>query len=209
MMQPIFIKSFLPEALFNFIHSYCILKYSNIDEISPDGTSSTGSFINEYSDYAMETILDMSTPVIEENVGKKLFPVNSFLRIYDKESILKAHKDRKECEYTVALCLGASPSDVPYDIFTGDIDPNSDYKFFKAIGKEELVPLTIENKFSMIPNSAVIFQGTNKLHWREFCNHDYFITVFLHYVDQNGEQAKYKFDKRNRLGEPRAHVPNS
>ena len=61
----------------------------------------------------------------------------------------------------------------------------------------------------MIPNSAVIFQGTDKLHWREFCNHDYFITVFLHYVDQNGEYAKYKFDKRNRLGEPRAHVPNS
>ena len=210
-MQPIFVKNFLPEVLCNFVHSYCILKYSNIDEISPDGTNNTDSFVNEYGDYAMETLLDMSTSVVEENVGKKLFPVNAFVRIYDKGSVLKVHKDRKECQYTVALCLGSSPSDIPYDIFSGNIDPNSDYKFFadNRTSQDELVPLAIENKFSMIPNSALIFQGVDKFHWREFCKHDYFITCFLHYVDQDGEHAKYKFDGRNRLGEQRVHDPNA
>lgn len=206
-MKPIFIENFLPEVLSNFIHSYCVMKYQNLDQISPDGTNNTDSIINEYGDYAMETILDMSTPVVEQNVGKKLYPVNAFLRIYDKGSQLKIHTDRDACEYTVALCLGASPSNMPYHIFTGDPDSNSDYKFFDL--HDKYVPVKIDGKFPMIPNSALIFRGQNKLHWREFCEHDYFITVFLHYVDQNGELSHKKFDGRNRLGESRVHVPNS
>ena len=35
---------------------------------------------------------------------------------------------------------------------------------------------------------------------RETCSHDHFITVFLHYVDQDGDLADYKFDQRTHLG---------
>jgi len=52
----------------------------------------------------------------------------------------------------------------------------------------------------MLPNNAVIFQGMDKIHWREVCNHDHFTTVFLHYVDQNGDYKDNKYDKRNLLG---------
>ena len=52
----------------------------------------------------------------------------------------------------------------------------------------------------MLPNNALIFKGIDKIHWREYCKHDHFMTVFLHYVDQNGKYAEHKFDKRDMLG---------
>jgi len=195
-MQPIFIKDFLPTQLFNFINSYCLIKYSNQNQFSLDGQ--TGSFISIYADNVMETLMDLSTPVIESNVGKKLFPTYSFFRIYDKGDDLKTHTDRPACEFTVALCLGADPVDEAYDIFVGEKDNSSDYKYFNSNNKLE--GLKIEHKFNMIPNSAVIFKGQDKIHWRESSIHDHFITVFLHYVDQEGPHKDEKYDKRVSLG---------
>ena len=196
-MQPIFIKDFLPDQLLNVLNSYCIIKYSNKKEFKID--SQTNSLISEHSDYLMETILDLSTPVVEQNVQKKLYPTYSFLRIYDKGSDLPIHKDRESCEYTVALCLMADPIDKPYELFIGEADDSSDYKYFD--NKKNYNRYRIDHKFSMVPNNAVIFKGMDKIHWRETCSHDYFITVFLHYVDQEGPYKEFKFDKRNLLGE--------
>ena len=111
-MEPIFIKEFLPKQILNLAYSYSIIKYSNMKKFNVD--RQTQSLISEHSDFLMETLLDASVPVIEQNVGKKLWPTYSFFRIYDKGSDLKIHKDRESCEYTVALCLGADPIDQPY-----------------------------------------------------------------------------------------------
>ena len=53
----------------------------------------------------------------------------------------------------------------------------------------------------MTANNAVIFKGLENIHWREYCTHDHFMTVFLHYVDQDGEYKDYKYDKRSMLGQ--------
>jgi hypothetical protein len=195
-MNPIFIKEFLPEQILNLCNSYALIKYSNYSEVKID--SQTSSLIAKYGDHLMETLLDMSTPVVEQNVGKKLWPTYSFFRIYDKGSCLPIHKDRPSCEYTVALCLGADPIDKPYEIFVGEEDKTSDYKFFDD--DKSYNRYRIDHKFSMLPNNALLFKGMDKIHWREYCQHDHFITVFLHYVDQEGEYKDYKFDKRNSLG---------
>jgi hypothetical protein len=195
-MEPIFIKEFLPKQILNLAYSYSIIKYSNMKKFNVD--RQTQSLISEHSDFLMETLLDASVPVIEQNVGKKLWPTYSFFRIYDKGSDLKIHKDRESCEYTVALCLGADPINQPYEIFVGEEDENSDYKYYNR--KEEVKRCRIEHKFPMIPNNAVIFKGMEKIHWREMCTHDHFITVFLHYVDQDGPYKEFKFDKRPMLG---------
>lgn len=196
-MKPIFIKDFLPIQLFNFINSYCLIEYSNKNPLDLYD-SQTGSFISLYANPVMETLMDLSTPVIENNVGKKLFPTYSYFRIYDKGDDLKTHTDREACEFTVALCLGADPVDKPYNIFVGERDDNSDYKYYNE--KNKLEGLNIEHKFNMIPNSAVIFKGRDKVHWREHSTHDHFITVFLHYVDQEGPHKNEKYDKRDKLG---------
>jgi len=98
----------------------------------------------------------------------------------------------------VALCLGAYPIDQPYEIFVGEADNTSNYKYYDKSGKFNRY--RIDHKFSMLPNNAVIFKGMDKIHWREVCTHDHFITVFLHYVDQEGPYKDYKFDKRDSLG---------
>ena len=196
-MEPIFIKEFLPKQILNLAYTYSILKYSNKKKFQLD--LQTGSLVHEHSDYLMETLLDMSTPVVEQNVGKKLFPTYSFFRVYDKGSDLKVHVDRPSCEYTVALCIGSDPMDKPYEIFLGEKDENSDYKYFNEDDKK-FNRYRIDHKFSMMPSNAIIFKGMEKIHWREYCNHDHFITVFLHYVDQDGSYKEYKFDKREMLG---------
>ena len=73
-MDPIFIKEFLPSQLLNFAYSYSIIKYSNK---TANMDHQTNSMHSEHGDYFMETLMDASTPVIEKNVGKKLFPTYS------------------------------------------------------------------------------------------------------------------------------------
>lgn len=195
-MNPIFIDKFLPDDILNLIYSYCIMKYGK-KKVFDRSDWQSKSLICETEEPLMDTLLDMSTSVIEHNVGKKLWPTYSFFRIYDRESDLFAHLDRNSCEYTVALCLGSDPKDKPYNIFLGEKDDTSDYKYYNR--ERELIGLRIENKFSMLPNNALIFKGMKKLHWREPCTHDHYITVFLHYVDQEGPHAEWKFDKRKSL----------
>jgi hypothetical protein len=172
------------------------MKYSNKTNFEVD--SQTSSLISEHSDPLMETILDLTTPVVEQNLNKKLYPTYSFLRIYDKGSDLPIHKDRPSCEYTVALCLGSDPAEKPYEIFVGEVDETSDYKYFDSKGNFN--KYKINYKYPMKPNNALIFKGMEDIHWREICEHDHFITVFLHYVDQEGEFKEYKYDKRSMLG---------
>ena len=197
-MQPIFIKEFLPQQILNLIYSYSVLKYSNKRKFKLTGDGSS-SLVYEHGDYLMETLMDMSTSVVEQNVQKKLWPTYSYFRIYDKGSDLKIHTDRESCEYTVALCLGADPIDTPYEIFIGEEDETSDYKYYDLKNKN-FNRYRIDHKFPMFPNNAVIFKGMDKIHWREICTHDHFITVFLHYVDQEGPYKEFKYDKRDSLG---------
>lgn len=196
-MTPIFIKEFLPPNILSLCYQYTLIKYTN--KSFEDFDSQSNSIISEHSDYLMETLLDISTSVIEKNTLKSLWPTYSFLRIYDRESDLPVHKDRGSCEYTLALCLGASPVDKPYEIFIGSEDNSSDYKYFDDEGKYNRYK--VEHKFSMLPNNAVLFKGMENVHWREKCTHDHYTTVFLHYVDQKGPYAEFKYDKRDKLGE--------
>ena len=144
-MQPIFIKEFLPKQILNLSYNYCLLKYTNKKNFDFD--TQTKSLIWEHGDFLMESLMDMSTPVIEQNVGKKLWPTYSYLRIYDKGSDLPIHKDRPSCEYTVALCLGADPDDQPYEIFIGERDDSADYKYHDDKGSP--LALKIDHKFPM------------------------------------------------------------
>lgn len=195
-MKPIFIENFLPTQLLNFLNSFCIIKYSNSDNYKVDPQAS--SLIGVHGCPVMETLMDLSTPVIEQNLNKKLWPTYSYFRIYDKGSDLRIHTDRESCEYTVALCLGCDPVDQPYEIFIGEKDDSSDYKYYEG---DAFIKCRIDHKFSMKPNDALIFKGMEKIHWRETCKHDHFITVFLHYVDQEGKYKEFKYDKRESLGQ--------
>ena len=195
-MKPIFIENFFPEEILKVTYSYLVMKTAATKEFTYESSSNT--IASYYSDSLCETLLDMSTPVVEQNVNKKLYPTYSFARIYDKGSHLPIHVDRGSCEYTVAICIGSQPSDVPYSIHIGKQNKNSTYHYVDQENEE--VKLEIEHTFSMSTNNALIFQGLENLHWREKCVHDHFITVFLHYVDKEGEFTAHKYDGRELLG---------
>jgi hypothetical protein len=45
----------------------------------------------------------------------------------------------------------------------------------------------------------MFYRGVECPHWREPLNGDHVAQVFLHYVDQNGPYAEWKYDKRPAL----------
>jgi PKHD-type hydroxylase len=48
---------------------------------------------------------------------------------------------------------------------------------------------------------AVMYRGMDKYHWREpYTEGKWQAQVFVHYVDQNGPHAEWKYDKRESLG---------
>ena len=55
---------------------------------------------------------------------------------------------------------------------------------------------------SLNPGDGLIYRGCDCYHWREPFHGTHLAQVFLHYVDQNGPNAEWKYDKRPRLSTP-------
>jgi hypothetical protein len=48
----------------------------------------------------------------------------------------------------------------------------------------------------MQPGDAVLYRGTEYVHWRDAFSGERAAQVFLHYMDRNGPHAEWKFDQR-------------
>jgi hypothetical protein len=132
-----------------------------------------------YSAPRMELLLLELLPHIEEASGLSLHPTYSYLRIYKHGDVLGRHRDRPACEISVSLCLG----------YTADTS----------------WPLWIEGPHSvsavgMQAGDGLLYRGMECPHWRERFSGQQAAQVFLHYVEQNGPNAQWKFDKRRGLG---------
>lgn len=132
---------------------------------------------------AFDRLLEYLTPYFEKASGLKLFPTYSYARLYDTQGEeLKNHRDRPACEISATLTLGFE-GDV-WPIYMGD---NED----KSNGSE----------IKMAVGDAVMYRGMDKYHWREpYKEGKWQAQVFLHYVDQDGPHAEWKYDKRESLG---------
>jgi hypothetical protein len=131
------------------------------------------------ADPRMEELLERLLPAIERITGCSLFPTYSYFRVYKTGDMLVRHTDRMACEISVSLSLGYRP-DSPWPICIQGP---------KGAGCVE-----------MQPGDAVVYRGIDCPHWREPFKGKFAAQVFLHYVDQNGPFATWKFDKRKRLG---------
>lgn len=151
------------------------------DDTQVSGTPSS------YGDFIMDGLLEKLLPDVESAFAGKLFPTYSYFRVYKNGDVLARHTDRPSCEISVSLCLG----------FEG--------------GKSW--PLCIEgphgtSSADLTPGDALIYRGMECPHWREAFEGVRQAQVFLHYVDQNGPCAEWKFDKRSSIkaSPPRAAV---
>jgi hypothetical protein len=152
------------------------LQRSRTDSMLPDcqvtGTPAA------YGDPYMEELLEHLLPVVEKITGLKLFPTYSYLRVYQHGAVLARHTDRPSCEISVTANLGCRASH-PWPIWI----QSSQGAFSVA----------------MKPGDATVYRGIECPHWREPFRGELAAQVFLHYVDQHGPHAEWKFDKRYSL----------
>lgn len=144
-----------------------------------------------------DALLEHLAPVFEEASGKKLFPTYSYARLYAPGEELKIHTDRPSCEISATLTLG----------FEGDVWPiyMGDYAD-EGVGRKVTIQnntekwLINESKVKMNAGDVVLYRGQDKVHWREkYTEGKWQAQVFLHYVDANGSNTEWKYDKRQRL----------
>jgi len=130
-----------------------------------------------------DKLLEDLTPHFEQASGLKLFPTYSYARLYNsQDEELKVHRDRPACEISASLTLD----------FEGDVWPI-------FMGNNEDKSEATEVKMEI--GDAVMYRGCDIYHWREaYKEGKWQAQVFLHYVDQDGPHAEWKYDKRESLG---------
>jgi hypothetical protein len=130
-----------------------------------------------------DKLLEDLTPHFEQASGLKLFPTYSYARLYNTQGEeLKLHRDRPACEISATLTLD----------FEGDVWP-----IFMGANEDK----SNATEIKMNVGDAVLYRGCDIHHWREpYKEGKWQAQVFLHYVDQNGPHAEWKYDKRESLG---------
>lgn len=123
-------------------------------------------------DPVMEAMLSFIQPTVEKHYGEELIPTYSFWRTYYKGQCCPPHKDRPSCEVSVTLTLGASDDSCSWGFFVED------------------------KSFKTMPGEGVIYKGCEQEHWRNDLEYDWHSQVFLHYVEKNGKNKEYAYDKR-------------
>jgi len=144
-----------------------------------------------------DSLLEQLLPNFEIASGKKLYPTYAYARLYAPGEELKIHTDRPSCEISATLTLGFEGNVWP--IYMGDCDETKSLeKLIDMEGFERWVKNV--SRIDMNVGDAIIYKGQEKLHWREpYKEGQWQAQVFLHYVDANGPNAEWKYDKRKKL----------
>lgn len=167
------LRSWLPNPQLSFAYRY-VRKLARRGLMSPGDEQVPGT-PSGASDWVMDGLLSDLLPAAEKASGLHLFPTYAYFRVYKRGDVLKVHKDRPSCEVSVTLCLGYS-APAPWPIWI--LGPN---------GRTEI---------SLKAGDALLYRGIECEHWREPFDGEHQAQVFLHYVDQDGPCADWKYDKR-------------
>lgn len=129
----------------------------------------------------LDSFLEQLTPYISEITGKKLYPTYAYARKYAPGDELKIHKDRPSCEISATINLGFKGNQWP--IHVGHKEDKSESR-----------------KIDMNIGEGVIYKGCEVFHWREkYTEGEEQFQVFVHYVDADGPNKEWKYDKREKL----------
>jgi hypothetical protein len=135
-----------------------------------------------HGEVVFDKLLEDLLPHFEKASGLKLFPTYSYARLYALGEELKNHRDREACEISVSITLG----------FEGDVWP-----IFMCANEDKSQATEVKMEIG----DAVMYRGCDLYHWREaYKEGQWQAQVFLHYVDQDGPHAEWKYDKRELLG---------
>jgi alkylated DNA repair dioxygenase AlkB len=119
-------------------------------------------------------------PLIEQTLGKTLYPTYTYGRVYRTGATLVKHIDRASSEYTLSCCIEKDPTD--WLLAVEDTDGNV-------------------SEILLNQGDILLYKGRSNYHWRvgEFKGKEQ-LQIFVQYVDANGDSADLKYDKRAMLG---------
>lgn len=138
-------------------------------------------------------------PYFEQASGLKLLPTYAYARWYEPGEVLKIHRDRPSCEVSATVTLGFDGDNWP--IYVGA--PSEEPTEYSGIFEDKTVYAKKVNKIKMNIGDAVLYRGCEMYHWRdEYKEGKWQAQVFLHYVDANGPNKEWIYDKRNKLNLP-------
>lgn len=172
--------------------------YKKHDKYSDDVAES----INYFSDMLAETILLRSGEKLCKILDESLSPTYTFTRIYNTGSKLIPHIDRPSCEISITAPIFISdekPSKIFISNYTWDKISSSPHEKYEI---EEIERFGDYTEVNLFPGDILVYDGTNRYHWRRPLESDYLIQFFLHYVRAHGEYKDFIFDKRPFLGFP-------
>jgi hypothetical protein len=174
------VKNVLSKELIELTTQYAL--FDEMQDFNADTLQVVGAH-SKYADPVMESLLLKLQPIMEEATGLSLYPTYSFYRVYRNGDTLAKHKDRPSCEISCTLSFNYSYED-------------SDYSW----------PIYMNGKaIHLEPGDIAVYRGIENEHWREpltFPEPVWHVQAFLHYVDQNGPHAEWKYDTRPNIGEP-------
>jgi len=167
------IDNFLSKDEIQLLEKYCFFIHRSNREQFDEVRNNNGD-TGIYIDPLMESLLLSKQKIIETESNLKLFPTYTYWRMYTRFATLKRHRDRPSCEISASVQISSD-------------------------GVEW--PLYLDGKEIILKNGqAVIYTGMELPHWREVFEGDYQAQCFLHYVDSNGKNKDWKFDKRPDVG---------
>ena len=88
------------------------------------------------------------------------------------------------------------------------VDNSKDYRHFG----DEALQLAKPGEGTpalLSPGDCVIYRGCEVRHWREAFQGNHQAQAFIHYVDQDGPYARYRFDTRLMLGASAATIKDN
>ena len=200
------LQNVIPKDICNIATKYALLKQEVQFTPEDDGAQIPGTH-SVYGDTLMETLMHFMHPHMETNTGLSLFPTYAYYRVYRPGDELLRHKDRESCEISTTVCLGfkyiSNETNYNWGMYVdrkSDTDVNfmegkTGYQSSNRPGKE----------LQLNPGDIIVYRGCEIEHWRdkfEVQEGSYLVQAFLHYVDANGPNASFKYDKRPGLGYP-------
>ena len=175
-----FVKNFIPKETAKYLYEY--LKFSIMaHQLAGNPTAVQGdeqvigSFTRGHGDLALDSLMKMMKPKMEEVTGLQLIPTYTYSRIYKQGNNLARHTDRPSCEVSITIRLSASDDRYNWPIWMKD------------------------SEYELDDGDGVVYRGCDLDHWREVCEvpEEWKMgQVFMHYVDANGPYVDYKYDKR-------------
>jgi hypothetical protein len=133
-----------------------------------------------YGTAGFDSLLKGLTPLASRLTGHELLPTYSYVRLYMRGHELVPHRDRAECEHSATLHLGsAGGGRWPIHLKEGDAPSVS---------------------VDLAPGDLLLYRGDTLVHWRDPLEEDWYLQVFLHWVDAAGPHADTVFDRRPSLG---------